>query len=208
VKRAGPLLALALALVLGAAPGAGQAAGATAPAPGKTEQAIFAGGCFWCVEADFEKLPGVISAESGYTGGKESNPSYEQVSEHATGHAEAVRLTYDPAKVSYAQLVEYFWRHIDPTVQDQQFCDHGPQYRSGIYPLDASQQQIAEASKAALVKSGRFKNIYTEIVAAGPFWPAEDYHQDYYQKNPVRYQYYRFGCGRDARVKELWGEAH
>ena len=208
MKRAGPLLALALALVLGAAPGAGQAAGATAPAPGKTEQAIFAGGCFWCVEADFEKLPGVISAESGYTGGKESNPSYEQVSEHATGHAEAVRLTYDPAKVSYAQLVEYFWRHIDPTVQDQQFCDHGPQYRSGIYPLDASQQQIAEASKAALVKSGRFKNIYTEIVAAGPFWPAEDYHQDYYQKNPVRYQYYRFGCGRDARVKELWGEAH
>jgi peptide-methionine (S)-S-oxide reductase len=208
VKRAGPLLALALALVLGAAPGAGQAAGATAPAPGKTAQAIFAGGCFWCVEADFEKLPGVITAESGYTGGKERNPSYEQVSAHATGHTEAVRLTYDPAKVSYAQLVEYFWRHIDPTVQDQQFCDHGPQYRSGIYPLDASQKQIAEASKAALVKSGRFKNIYTEIVAAGPFWPAEDYHQDYYQKNPVRYQYYRFGCGRDARVKELWGEAH
>lgn len=208
MKRAGPLLALALALVLGAAPGAGQAAGATAPAPGKTEQAIFAGGCFWCVEADFEKLPGVITAESGYTGGKERNPSYEQVSAHATGHTEAVRLTYDPAKVSYAQLVEYFWRHIDPTVQDQQFCDHGPQYRSGIYPLDASQQQIAEASKAALVKSGRFKNIYTEIVAAGPFWPAEDYHQGYYQKNPVRYQYYRFGCGRDARVKELWGEAH
>ncbi|TAJ50692.1 MAG: peptide-methionine (S)-S-oxide reductase [Nevskiaceae bacterium] len=197
-----------MALVLGAAPGAGQAAGATAPAPGKTAQAIFAGGCFWCVEADFEKLPGVITAESGYTGGKERNPSYEQVSAHATGHTEAVRLTYDPAKVSYAQLVEYFWRHIDPTVQDQQFCDHGPQYRSGIYPLDSSQKQIAEASKAALVKSGRFKNIYTEIAAAGPFWPAEDYHQDYYQKNPVRYQYYRFGCGRDARVKELWGEAH
>ena len=208
MKRAGLLLALALALAVGAAPGIGQAAAASTPAPGKTEQAIFAGGCFWCVEADFEKLPGVIAAESGYTGGKERNPSYEQVSAHATGHAEAVRLTYDPTKLSYAQLVEYFWRHIDPTVRDQQFCDHGPQYRSGIYPLDASQQQIAEASKAALVKSGRFKNIYTEIVAAGPFWPAEDYHQDYYQKNPVRYQYYRFGCGRDARVKELWGEAH
>jgi peptide-methionine (S)-S-oxide reductase len=202
VKRAW-ILRLALALSLGATP-----ASQAAPEPAKTAQAIFAGGCFWCVEADFEKLPGVISAESGYTGGKESNPSYEQVSAHATGHAEAVRLSYDPAKLSYAQLVEYYWRHIDPTVQDQQFCDHGPQYRSGIYPLNASQQQIAEASKAALVKSGRFKQVYTEIVAAGPFWPAEDYHQDYYKKNPVRYQYYRFGCGRDARVKYLWGEAH
>ena len=160
------------------------------------------------MEADFEKLPGVIAAESGYTGGKERNPSYEQVSAHATGHTEAVRLTYDPTKVSYTQLVDYFWRHIDPTVLDKQFCDHGPQYRSGIYPLDAGQKQIAEASKAALVKSGRFKQVYTEVVAAGPFWPAEDYHQDYYKKNPVRYQYYRFGCGRDARVKELWGESN
>jgi len=179
------------------------AGAATSP---KTEKAIFAGGCFWCVEADFEKLPGVIDAVSGYTGGQEKNPTYEQVSSHATGHTEAVELSYDPTKVSYAELVEYFWRHIDPTVKDQQFCDHGPQYRSGIYPLNAEQQKIAEASKAALVASGRFKNVYTEIVPAGTFWPAEDYHQGYYQRNSWRYQYYRYGCGRDARVKSLWGD--
>ena len=180
---------------------------ASAAAPAKTEKAIFAGGCFWCVEADFEKLPGVLTAVSGYTSGKEKNPTYEQVSSHLTGHTEAVELTYDPTKVSYAQLVEFFWRHIDPTVKDQQFCDRGAQYRSGIYPLDAAQQKTAEASKAALVASGRFKTIYTEIVPATTFWPAEDYHQDYYKKNAIRYNYYRFGCGRDARVKQLWGGA-
>lgn len=178
---------------------------AAAATPAKTEKAIFAGGCFWCVESDFEKLPGVISAVSGYTAGKEKNPSYEQVSSQRTGHTEAVELSYDPSKVSYAQLVEFFWRHIDPTVKDQQFCDHGPQYRSGIYPLDAAQQKTAEASKAALVASGRFKTIHTEIVPATTFWPAEDYHQDYYSKNPLRYQYYRYGCGRDARIHQLWG---
>lgn len=178
---------------------------ATAATPAKTEKAIFAGGCFWCVEADFEKLPGVIEAVSGYTGGPEKNPSYEQVSRNRTGHTEAVELTYDPAKVSYAELVEYFWRHIDPTVKDQQFCDHGPQYRTGIYPVDAGQLKTAEASKAALVASGRFKNVYTEIVPNTTFWNAEAYHQNYYKTNSWRYQYYRYGCGRDARVKELWG---
>ena len=179
-----------------------------AQAPGQTAtraQAIFAGGCFWCMESDFEKLPGVISAESGYTGGRTVNPSYEQVSGGSTGHAESVRLTYDPSKLSYAQLVEYFWRHIDPTVQDQQFCDHGSQYRSAIFPLDAAQKAVADASKAALVKSGKLSHVYTEIVPAGPFYVAEDYHQDYYKKNPVRYEYYRYGCGRDARVKAVWG---
>ena len=181
----------------------------SAATPVKTEKALFAGGCFWCVESDFEKLPGVISAVSGYTAGKEKNPTYEQVSEHLTGHTEAVELSYDPAKVSYAQLVEHFWRHIDPTAKDRQFCDRGAQYRSGIYPLDAAQQKTAEASKASLLASGRFKNIHTEIVPATVFWPAEDYHQDYYKKNSIRYNYYRYGCGRDARLKEIWGaETH
>lgn len=181
---------------------------AATPAPAKSaavEKAVFAGGCFWCVEADFEKLPGVVTAVSGYTGGEEKNPTYDQVSSHSTGHTEAVELSYDPAKVSYAQLVEYFWRHIDPTVKDQQFCDHGPQYRSGIYPLNVEQMKVAEASKAALLASGRFKNIHTEIVPAKTFWPAEGYHQDYYKTNALKYKYYRFGCGRDARVEELWG---
>lgn len=180
-----------------------------AKAPGQTAtsaQAIFAGGCFWCMEADFEKLPGVIASESGYTGGSTVNPSYESVSGGGTGHAESVRLTYDPSKVSYAQLVEYFWRHIDPTVKDQQFCDHGSQYRSAIFPLDEAQRAVADASKTALVKSGKLPHVYTEIVPAGRFYPAEDYHQGYYQKNPVRYEYYRYGCGRDARVKAVWGD--
>ena len=177
---------------------------APAVANGKAT-ALFAGGCFWCMESDFEHLPGVISVESGYTGGPEKNPTYEQVSDHATGHAESVRVTYDAAKVSYAQLVDYFWHHIDPTVKDQQFCDHGPQYRSAIFPLDAEQTKVATESKEALIKSGKLEHVYTEVTPAGPFWPAEDYHQDYYKKNPVRYNYYRFGCGRDARVEEVWG---
>ncbi len=172
----------------------------------KPETAVFAGGCFWCTESDFEKIPGVSAAVSGYIGGKESNPTYEQVSAHATGHAEAVQVTFDPNVVSYAQLLEHFWRSIDPTVKDRQFCDSGPQYRSGIFTLDAGQKKQAEASKAALEKSGVLKSpIQTEITAAGRFWPAEDYHQDYYKKNPVRYKFYRSGCGRDARLKELWG---
>ncbi len=168
--------------------------------------AIFAGGCFWCTEADFEKLPGVISAESGYTAGKKPNPTYNEVSAGTTGHTEAVRVTYDPAKVTYTQLVDYFWRTIDPTVKDRQFCDAGSQYRSGIYWQNEEERKVAEASRDALVASNRFKEIHTEIAAASVFYPAEEYHQDYYKKNPIRYNYYRHGCGRDARLEQLWGK--
>jgi peptide-methionine (S)-S-oxide reductase len=186
------LLAGSVGLACGAQP-AKTADGATA-----TATAIFAGGCFWCSESDFEKLPGVIGAESGYTAGKTPNPTYEQVSAGGTGHTEAVRVTYDPKKVSYQQLVDYFWRQIDPTV--------GSQYRSGIYWGNEDERRIAEGSRDALIKSGRFKNVFTEIAAASTFYPAEEYHQDYYKRNPIRYAYYRRGCGRDARLKELWGE--
>lgn len=189
----------------------GGAAGAATPAPaaptGMTAKATFAGGCFWCVESDFDKLTGVISTTSGYIGGKTPNPSYEQVSSKTTGHAEAVQVVYDPSKISYERLVEYFWHTIDPTVKDQQFCDHGTPYRTAIFAHDAEQLKIAQASKAALEKSKPFKeSIQTEIVLAGPFFPAEDYHQDYYLKNPIRYKYYRTSCGRDARVRQLWGD--
>jgi peptide-methionine (S)-S-oxide reductase len=169
--------------------------------------ATFAGGCFWCVEADFDKVEGVISTSSGYIGGTVAKPTYEQVSAGRTGHTEAVQVVYDPARVAYEKLVNYFWRTIDPTVKDRQFCDVGSQYRTGIFTHDAEQKRIAEASKAALEKSKPFKApIVTEITAATAFFPAEDYHQDYYQKNPIRYGYYRGGCGRDKRLKELWGE--
>ena len=167
--------------------------------------AIFAGGCFWCIEKDFEKLAGVIEVESGYTAGKTPKPSYEQVSAGGTGHAEAVRVIYDPQKVSYPQLVDYFWRHIDPTARDRQFCDAGTQYRSGIYWQTEAERKVAEASRDALLKSGKFKTIYTELAPASTFWLAEEYHQDYYKKNPIRYNYYRKSCGRDARVEEIWG---
>jgi len=170
-----------------------------------TTTAIFAGGCFWCIEADFEKLPGVIGAESGYTAGRTANPTYEQVSAGGTGHTEAIRVSYDPAKVSYQQLVDYFWRHIDPTVKDRQFCDVGTQYRSGIYWQNEAERRIVEASRDALLKSGKLAQIRTEIAAASAFYPAEEYHQDYYKKNPIRYAYYRKGCRRDARVQEVWG---
>ncbi len=195
-------LLLAALLVLGGGTGA-----ADLPA-GKTAEirtAIFAGGCFWCIEADFEKLPGVIAAESGYTGGHTVNPSYEQVSSGSTGHTEAIRVSYDPLKVSYPQLLDYFWRHIDPTVRNRQFCDIGTQYRSGIYWQNEVERKAAESSRDALLSSGRLPRIETEIVAASAFYPAEEYHQDYYKKNPIRYAYYRQGCGRDARVKQIWG---
>ena len=172
--------------------------------PGAT--AIFAGGCFWCVEQDFEKLPGVFEVESGYTAGWTQNPSYRSVSLGNTGHAEAVKVYYDPEKISYGQLVEYFWRHIDPTVKDRQFCDTGTAYRSGIYWQSEAERKVAEASRDALLASGRFKNVYTELAPATTFWRAEEYHQDYYKKNPLRYSYYRTVCGRDARVAEIWGE--
>jgi peptide-methionine (S)-S-oxide reductase len=182
------------------------AAAAPPPKPADTATAIFAGGCFWCIEADFEKLPGVIGAESGYTAGKTANPTYQQVSAGGTGHAEAIRVSYDPAKVSYQQLVDYFWRHIDPTVKDRQFCDAGTQYRSGIYWQNETERKVAEASRDALLKSGKLAQIHTEIAPASAFYPAEEYHQDYYKKNPIRYAYYRKSCGRDARVHEIWGD--
>jgi peptide-methionine (S)-S-oxide reductase len=173
-----------------------------------TDTAVFAGGCFWCVESDFDTLPGVISTTSGYTGGHVANPSYEQVSGKRTGHAEAVEVVFDPQKISYAQLVEFFWRSIDPTTKDRQFCDAGSPYRSEIFVRGTEQRAVAEASLAALEKSKPFEApIVTEITDAGEFYAAEDYHQDYYRKNPLRYSYYRYGCGRDARVKELWGKS-
>ena len=184
----------------------GSVLAADAPAKAASSaSAIFAGGCFWCTESDFEKLPGVIAAESGYTAGKTANPTYQEVSSGATGHTEAVRVTYDPGRVSYAQLVEYFWKTIDPTVKDRQFCDVGTQYRSGIYWQNDSEKKIAEASRDALLKSGVLPQIHTEIIAASTFYPAEEYHQDYYKKNPVRYGYYRSGCGRDIRLQKIWG---
>jgi len=178
---------------------------APAVVPPGSATAIFAGGCFWCIEKDFEALPGVVEVESGYTGGRTANPNYEQVSAGGTGHAEAVRVIYDPRKVSYPQLLDYFWRHIDPTVKDRQFCDTGSQYRSAIYWKNEAERKAAEASRDALLKSGKFKLIHTELAPAGAFWLAENYHQDYYRKNPIRYSYYRKSCGRDARVEEVWG---
>jgi len=171
-------------------------------------KATFAGGCFWCMEPPYDKLPGVISTTSGYIGGQKPSPTYEEVSSGRTGHAEAVQVVYDPKKVSYEQLLDVFWHNIDPTVKNQQFCDVGSQYRTGIFYHDDEQKRLAEASKAALEKSKPFKApIVTEITRAGEFYPAEEYHQDYYLKNPVRYKFYRNGCGRDARLEQLWGRA-
>ena len=172
-----------------------------------TAIATFAGGCFWCMEPPFDKLDGVISTTSGYTGGMVVNPTYEQVSAGRTGHAESVQVVYDPSKVTYEKLLDVFWHNIDPTVRDRQFCDVGSQYRTAIFVHGAEQKRLALASKAELEKNKPFKApIVTEIVDATQFWPAEEYHQDYYVKNPVRYRYYRSGCGRDARLKELWGD--
>jgi peptide-methionine (S)-S-oxide reductase len=184
---------------------------ATTSAPASTAtttaKATFAGGCFWCVESDFDKIDGVISTTSGYIGGKTANPTYEQVSSKATGHAEAVEVVFDPKKVSYEKLVAYFWRTIDPTEKDGQFCDKGSPYRTAIFAHDAEQLKIAQASRDALEKTKPFKApIVTEIVSANTFYPAETYHQDYYTKNPVRYKYYRTSCGRESRLKELWGD--
>jgi peptide-methionine (S)-S-oxide reductase len=167
--------------------------------------AIFAGGCFWCMEPPYDALPGVISTTSGYIGGRTANPTYEQVSRGATGHTEAVQVRYDPAKVDYQTLLDVFWRNIDPLAVDRQFCDAGSQYRSGIFPTHAEQRRLAEASRQQVAQ--RFSQpIATEITDAGRFYPAEEYHQDYYLKNPVRYKFYRFSCGRDARLQELWGK--
>jgi len=178
----------------------------SAAEPPRAATAIFASGCFWCTESDFEKLPGVISAESGYTDGNTANPTSREVSSGATGHTEAVRVVYDPVRVSYPQLLDHFWRNVDPTVRNRQFCDIGSQYRSAIFWQTETERQAAEHSREALLKGGRFKEIHTEIKAASTFYPAEEYHQDYYKKNPLRYSYYRSGCGRDARLQQLWGK--
>jgi peptide-methionine (S)-S-oxide reductase len=175
-------------------------------APGQAV-ATFAGGCFWCMEGPFDELPVVVATISGYTGGNKVNPTYEEVSSGMTGHAEAVQVVYDPKKVSYEKLLEVFWVNIDPTVRNRQFCDSGTQYRTAVFYHDEAQRKAAEASKSALERTKPFKEpIVTPIEMAGTFYPAEDYHQDYYQKNPVRYKLYRSGCGRDARLKQLWGD--
>jgi peptide-methionine (S)-S-oxide reductase len=194
---------LFLVAAIGAA--ASIAVSATAQTPA-TAKATFAGGCFWCMEAPFDKTDGVISTTSGYIGGTKKNPTYQEVSAGSTGHTEAVQVVYDPKKVSYDKLLHIFWRNIDPTVKNQQFCDVGTQYRSGVFYHDDAQKAAAEKSKAELAKNKPFKaEIVTEITAATEFYPAEEYHQDYYIKNPVRYNFYRSGCGRDAKLKELWG---
>ncbi|MGQ0510242.1 MAG: peptide-methionine (S)-S-oxide reductase MsrA [Betaproteobacteria bacterium] len=170
-------------------------------------KATFAGGCFWCVEEAFEKLPGVTAAVSGYMDGRTKNPTYEQVSSGMTGHTEVVEVTYDPAKVSYEKLLQHFWINHDPTTLERQFCDGGSQYRPGIYWHTEEQRKFAEASKAKWEKDKPFKEkIVTPVVKAQQFWPAEDYHQDYFRKNPVRYQFYVSGCGRYARLDQLWGK--
>jgi peptide-methionine (S)-S-oxide reductase len=186
------MLVVATANFAGAQPMSGQAV------------ATFAGGCFWCTEADFDKVPGVISTTSGYIGGHVANPSYAQVSAGSTGHAEAVEVVYDPGKVTYEQLLAYYWSHVDPTVKNRQFCDVGEQYRTAIFVHNDDQRKLAEASKKK-IETELKQPIYTQIVTAGPFYKAEDYHQDFYQKNPTKYKFYRWNCGRDQRLEQLWG---
>lgn len=201
------LLAAGLLLASGPFALAQQAAPPRQQTGTKTETAVFAGGCFWCVESDFDKVDGVLSTTAGYSGGRTQNPTYEQVSHTDTGHAESVKVEFDPARVSYRKLVDHFWRTIDPTVKDRQFCDVGHSYRTAIFAQNEQQLKIAQESKAELEKTKPFEApIVTEIVMGGPFWPAEEYHQDYYRKNPIRYRFYRYNCGRDARLKDLWGD--
>jgi peptide-methionine (S)-S-oxide reductase len=200
------LLLFALALLGAGFLLLGPAAPRAAPPSGKLAAAVFAGGCFWCTEADFDKIPGVVSTRSGYSGGRIANPTYEQVSAGGTGHIESVRVVYDPAKVSYQTLVARFFRTVDPLDGGGQFCDRGDQYRTAIFVANPAERRIAEATKAraaALLK----KPVATLILPARRFYPAEGYHQDYYRKNPVRYKYYRWRCGREARLAEVWGKS-
>ncbi len=204
-RHLAPALALA-AIALGATAAAEDKA--ALPAAGQTAVATFAGGCFWCMEPPFDKLDGVLSTISGYTGGSKVDPTYHEVSDGGTGHAEAVEVTYDPSKVTYQELLDVFWHNVDPLDAGGQFCDRGSQYRTAIFVHGDEQKRQALASEQALVDGKRFEQpIATEIVPAGPFYAAEDYHQDYYQTNPVRYKFYRWNCGRDQRLAELWGEA-
>jgi peptide-methionine (S)-S-oxide reductase len=201
------LLGLMISGLLAAAPGANRLIARGQASDARYEKATFAGGCFWCMEPPFDELPGVVSTTAGYTGGQTKNPTYEQVSAGITGHAESVEVMFDPAKITYARLLDVFWKNIDPITANRQFCDSGTQYRSGIYYHTEEQKRLAEASKKALEDSDRFKQpIVTEIVAATPFYRAEEYHQDYYRKNPIRFKYYKYGCGRAKRLEELWGK--
>ncbi len=200
------LIALIVGVTLPGAALAEQDAAGTAMPATHYETAVFAGGCFWCVESDFDKIPGVVETISGYTGGHTQNPTYEEVSAGGTGHTEAVQVVYDPAKVSYKALTDGFWHTIDPTTADRQFCDRGSQYRSAIFYSTPEQKQIVEQSKREVEKTKSFKApIVTEIMQATTFYPAEDYHQGYYKRNPLRYNYYRLSCGRDQRLEQLWG---
>jgi peptide-methionine (S)-S-oxide reductase len=179
---------------------------ARAASPSQFETATFAGGCFWCVESDFDKVEGVISTTSGYTGGHKKNPTYQEVSAGGTGHTEAVQIVYDPSKVTYAQLLKVLWRNIDPTTPNRQFCDAGSQYRAEIFYHDETQKNLAEQSKREIESTKRFEAaIVTQVTMASEFYPAETYHQDYHSKNPIRYKVYRYGCGRDKRLEQLWG---
>lgn len=203
------LAAASAALGLGAVVGANQAQQpGPATKPPALAKATFAGGCFWCMEKPFDALPGVVSVTSGYSGGQKRNPTYEEVSAGVTGHAESVQVLFDPQRITYAQLLEVYWHNVDPTTPDQQFCDHGHQYRSAIFVHDETQKRLAEESKktkeAELAQTVK-RPIVTEIVPFTEFWPAEEYHQHFYKKNPMRYQSYRLGCGRDRRLQELWG---
>lgn len=201
------LLAILAFVALGATSAGAQMAKLPVAPPGSAV-ATFAGGCFWCMEAPFDKEAGVMATTSGYAGGTKSNPTYEEVSSGSTGHAEVVQVLYDPKKVSYEKLLDIFWHNVDPTVKDRQFCDVGTQYRTAIFVKTDEERRAAEASKAALEKSKPFKEaIVTPVVTLTEFWPAEEYHQDYYKKNPVQYTFYRTSCGRDARLKALWGAA-
>ena len=178
----------------------------SAAAQEKTETAIFAGGCFWCTEADFDKVPGVLSTTSGYTGGTVANPTYHEVSSGSTGHAEAVKVVYDPSRVTYAKLLDVYWHSIDPLVKDRQFCDSGTQYRTAIFYLDDAQKKLAEETKRQVEAKFAPRVVYTEVVKAGAFYDAEDYHQDFHIKNEARYKFYRWNCGRDQRLEQLWGK--
>jgi peptide-methionine (S)-S-oxide reductase len=199
-----PLLGL---LLLATAGRGGEPTKPTGPAPAGLARATFAGGCFWCMQGPYDALPGVVSTTVGYTGGSKAGATYEEVSAGGTGHRESIEVVYDPKKVSYEKLLDVFWHNVDPTNPFGQFCDRGSQYTTAIFFHDEAQHRAAEASKKALEASGVLKApVVTEIEKAGVFWKAEAYHQSYYKKNPIRYHFYRTGCGRDARLKELWGD--
>jgi peptide-methionine (S)-S-oxide reductase len=214
VNTRASLTAAALPLLLavaGACGGVDRAEARTAPparsgvAPQRLDTATFAGGCFWCMEPPFDELPGVVSTTSGYIGGRVANPTYEQVSAGATGHAEAVQVVFEPARIGYERLLAVFWKNVDPLTPNAQFCDEGNQYRSAVFYHDEGQRRAADSSKRAL--QPRFREpIVTEVVAAGPFYRAEEYHQDYYKKNPIRFRFYKTSCGREARLDEVWGK--